>query len=288
MIVSCLPQEKQTPLNPKNANFLMEKQITLTSDTFKALAGEKRIQILKELGQRRKTQSELAHSLGLSAPTVAEHLSLLEKAGLVHGLDEGRKWKYFALTEKGKEILNPGESRILVLLGASFIGLLGAIGLVFYRYGLFGGNLFNRAMETGGQEVLNTVSPSASEAVIAQTNQQTIQQGIMTAIQQVVNQASQEATKSMPAGAANAPLVQGIQDVNQQVIQQVSKRAAQEILPNLVTNVPPAPVAGATNTVPLLSFPELTIVVLLVLVFGVILGYYWHRRKAGSPTKQHT
>lgn len=256
----------------------MEKQITLTADTFKALAGEKRVQILKELMQRRKTQSELAQILGLSAPTIAEHLSLLEKAGLVHPINEGRKWKYFALTEKGKEILNPGETKILVLLGASFIGFLGVVSLVLYRYGLFGGTY--AAASDAGTRTVASPTMQASSAAIAQANQQTLQEGVATAIQNAFQQAT-DALKSTVGSGAVPAREQWIQDVNRQLsqntIERIANQASQEILPRLMVN-PPAPVT-ITKTISLVSVPELTMLVFFAIVFGVALGYYLHYRK---------
>lgn len=259
----------------------MEKQITLTAETFKALAGEKRVQILKELVQRRKTQSELAHSLGLSAPTIAEHLSLLEKAGLVHAIDEGRKWKYFALTEKGKEILNPGETKILVLLGASFIGFLGTVSLVLYRYGLFGG-AYAIAGDASARNLAANPTMQASSEAITQANQQTLQEGVKAAIQNAFQQGA-DALKSTAGGGTVPAMEQGIQDVNRQLsqntIEQIANQASQEILPKLMVNPPaPAPIA-ITKIVPMISMPELTVLVFFAIVFGVALGYYLHYRK---------
>ncbi len=130
----------------------MGKEIQLDRETFKALAGETRIQILKELNQRRKTQSELAAKLGVSPPTVNEHLELLKKAGLIHPIDEGRKWKYYALTEKGKELLNPGETRILVMLGVSSLLF---VGTVFYLFSRFFGVLGSKAAQGVSQTALD-------------------------------------------------------------------------------------------------------------------------------------
>lgn len=105
----------------------MVQLISLDKETFKALAGETRVQILKELNERRKTQSELAAKLNLSAPTVNEHLLLLKKASLVEEIDDGHKWKYFSLTRKGKSIFNPGDAKIMLVLSVlsvAFVGLL--------------------------------------------------------------------------------------------------------------------------------------------------------------------
>ena len=85
----------------------MAEKIILDPATFKALASESRISMLKHLLKRRYTQSEIAALMDISVPTAKEHLSALENAGLVKMIDEGRKWKYYALTDKGKAIGNP-------------------------------------------------------------------------------------------------------------------------------------------------------------------------------------
>jgi len=95
----------------------MEEKITIEKDVFKALASDTRINILKTLGTRRHTQSELAVTLSLSVPTVKEHLDAMERAGLVKPIDEGYKWKYYELTEKSKCILDPERKKVWILLG---------------------------------------------------------------------------------------------------------------------------------------------------------------------------
>mgnify|MGYP001557831048 CR=1 FL=1 len=101
----------------------MSDEITLDKEVFKALAGETRVHVLKSLMERRKTQSELAKELKLAAPTIKDHLDILHKAGLVRELDDGHKWKYIELTVKGKSLLQPSDTRIMVLLGSSIVGI---------------------------------------------------------------------------------------------------------------------------------------------------------------------
>jgi predicted ArsR family transcriptional regulator len=72
-------------------------------------------------------QSELAVSLDLSVPTVKEHLAALEKAGLVERHDEGRKWKYYSLTNKGKGVLNPEEMKIWIVLSMFVFSVVGGV-----------------------------------------------------------------------------------------------------------------------------------------------------------------
>ncbi len=102
-------------------------EISLDKETFKALASQTRVDVLKLLGQRRYMQSEIASVLNFSVPTVKEHLSALEKAGLVERHDEGRKWKYYSLTRKGHGVLHPEELKIWIVLGLFLFSIVGGI-----------------------------------------------------------------------------------------------------------------------------------------------------------------
>ncbi len=107
------------------------QKIILDLSTFKALAGETRVAILKQLQERKHMQTELASELNLAVPTVKEHLNALEKAGLVAMIDEGRKWKYYELTQKGRAILEPEQEKttLLVLLGVWIAAVVGGVGM---------------------------------------------------------------------------------------------------------------------------------------------------------------
>ncbi len=109
-------------------------EIRLDKETFKALASTTRVDVLKLLGQRRHMQSELAAALSLSVPTVKEHLAALEKAGLVERHDEGRKWKYYSLTKKGKGVLNPEEMKIWIVLAMLVFSVVGGIFTAFRTF----------------------------------------------------------------------------------------------------------------------------------------------------------
>ena len=100
-----------------------DEKIILDKSAFKALASDTRVSILKELDKRRKTLTELSETLNLAVATVKEHVEQLSKSGLVSMKDEGRKWKYYDLTEKGKAILYPERKKIWVLL-VSFLFML--------------------------------------------------------------------------------------------------------------------------------------------------------------------
>src|SRR5438034_10837631 len=104
-------------------------KITLDQESFKALASDVRVGILKRLDVRRETVTDLSNLIALSKPTLLEHLEKLQNAGLVKRVDEGRKWIYYELTDKGRKILHPERVAITLALGPAVV--LAAIG-AFY------------------------------------------------------------------------------------------------------------------------------------------------------------
>jgi DNA-binding transcriptional ArsR family regulator len=106
----------------------MEHEIRLSGREFRALASETRAGIIKLLRDRNHTMTEISRKLGLSAPTIKEHLGILEGAELVQELDEGRKWKYYRLTPKGRGIFShEAPVNVFIVLGASIIALAGLV-----------------------------------------------------------------------------------------------------------------------------------------------------------------
>ncbi|MBT4870405.1 MAG: winged helix-turn-helix transcriptional regulator [Candidatus Diapherotrites archaeon] len=105
----------------------MSDKVILDGKSFKALSAQSRVSILKKLNERRMTLSELSKRIGLKGSTIKEHCNILLNAELITKIDEGRKWKYYELTGKGKQIVAPSfieEARVLVTLciGAIIIG----------------------------------------------------------------------------------------------------------------------------------------------------------------------
>ena len=106
----------------------MDDEIVINRALLKAIGAESRISILKSLANGRKTQSQLAEELGLSSPTIIEHMDQLCSAGLVDKIDEGRKWKYYELTALGRKLAAPKPgipTRAILML---------AFGLVFMAF----------------------------------------------------------------------------------------------------------------------------------------------------------
>src|SRR5712691_11322338 len=125
-------------------------KITLDQESFKALASDVRVGILKRLDVRRETVTDLSGLLSLSKPTLLEHLEKLQAAGLVKRIDEGRKWIYYSLSDKGRKILHP--ERVAITLALAVAVVLAGIG-VFYV-------LFASGAFTPGSPLLNASAPS--------------------------------------------------------------------------------------------------------------------------------
>jgi len=106
-------------------------EITLTSTEFRALSSDTRVQIIKLLKERNYTLTELSKKLNLSPPTIKQHLDTLVKSEIIELKDEGRKWKYYELTRKGKSIVEPSHTNVLIVIGAN----IAAIIVVLYFFG---------------------------------------------------------------------------------------------------------------------------------------------------------
>lgn len=112
-------------------------KITLDQESFRALASDVRVEVLKRLDTRRETVTDLSNLLNLSKPTLLEHLEKLQSAGLVKRVDEGRKWIYYELSDKGRKILHPERVAITLALGTAVaLALIGAVYILSATGGL--------------------------------------------------------------------------------------------------------------------------------------------------------
>ena len=107
----------------------MEEELKVSKDLLKSITVETRANILKALGNRQMTASELSRYLSKHVTTVTEHLDQLQDLNLVERIERpGRKWVYYRLTKTSQNILSPKPFYKLVLtLVVSFITL--AVGI---------------------------------------------------------------------------------------------------------------------------------------------------------------
>jgi len=104
-------------------------KVTLDRNSFKALASDTRLNILKTLDGKKKNLKELSVETKLNKATLHEHLSKLTEAGLVKKKErKGHKWVYYKLSWKGESLLHPENTRIVLLFSATFISL--AVGII--------------------------------------------------------------------------------------------------------------------------------------------------------------
>jgi DNA-binding transcriptional ArsR family regulator len=107
-------------------------KITLDVNSFKALASETRLDILRSLDGKKLTLQDISRVTNLNKATLHEHLTKLNEAGLVKRKErEGHKWVYYKLSWKGSSLLHPDNTKIVVMFSATFITLIfGIYGLI--------------------------------------------------------------------------------------------------------------------------------------------------------------
>ncbi len=112
-------------------------KVTLDMSTFKALASDTRLDILRALDGKKMGLKEISQVTKLNKATLHEHLTKLNEAGLVKRKErEGHKWVYYKLTWKGECLLHPDNTRIVVLFSATFVAFAaGIIQMITYVKG---------------------------------------------------------------------------------------------------------------------------------------------------------
>jgi DNA-binding transcriptional ArsR family regulator len=204
----------------------MDDNITLDKETFKALAIDTRVNILRKLDERfQLTLSDLAAEFDMAPSTISEHLDKLVSAGLIAQVDKGMKWKYYRLTPKAKKILNPYEKKVWIVLSVAAVTLFAAV----YRL------LFSL-------EQLATL-PFGRASLPAPTSASGDGGGLLYA-----------------------------------AVEKSSERALDEAAATSTTAVGES-VNAAAASLPNVPYPELMLVLLLVLVVGVCVGYLIRRKK---------
>lgn len=96
----------------------------LDRSSLKALSADTRQDIIKLLGKRPHTASELSKKLNKHVTTVSEHLTTLEKSGLIRKKESTNKWVYYALTDKGERIFKPTYYSWIIILSLSVLALV--------------------------------------------------------------------------------------------------------------------------------------------------------------------
>jgi len=170
----------------------MVNEIRLSSNEFKALASETRASIIKLLKERNHTLTEISKKLHLAAPTIKQHLGVLEGAELIHEMDEGRKWKYYSLTRKGKSIFSPETPvNVLIVLGITILALVGIlssfISVLGSQTAMLAANAVPRApafIGSAEKELIASAGGGAADSV-ATASSQVAEEGIQVLVKSV-------------------------------------------------------------------------------------------------------
>lgn len=137
-------------------------ELILSSSDFKALSSDTRVQIIKLLVERNYNISELSSKLSMSAPTIKQHLDVLQNCDLISlASDSSRKWKYYSLSRKGLKLVSKEDKNILVVLASSVIGVFA---LLFWFYSFFTQGTLS---STNLVSELPSISYDASESMVS-------------------------------------------------------------------------------------------------------------------------
>lgn len=111
-------------------------KIVVDYETIKALSVNTRLNILKELKKSDLTLSDLSEKLDLKPSTLKEHLDKLLKAGLIMREETNRKWKYYSLSDKARNIVKPVERNVIFALFASILFVILTSYFYFFPQGV--------------------------------------------------------------------------------------------------------------------------------------------------------
>ncbi len=102
---------------------MINRKIVLDQESFKALASDTRIEILKKLDNTQLTVTDLANAMLVNKSAVHKHLTRLVEAGLVKKKEGERKWVYYTLSLKGAQLLHPERVQIALMLAATAVAV---------------------------------------------------------------------------------------------------------------------------------------------------------------------
>ncbi len=107
-------------------------KVSLDIESFKALASETRLDILRSLDGKKMNLTDICRATNLHKMTLHEHLMKLTEAGFIKRIErEGHKWVYYKLSWKGESLLHPENTHIVVLFSITccsfFFGIVALV-----------------------------------------------------------------------------------------------------------------------------------------------------------------
>lgn len=111
-----------------------DSEYIINKDIIESLSSDTRINLLKLLVCRKKTNSELSKELSLQESTVHYHLKKMEEAGLINAKDDGHKWIYYELTPFGKAVAGDSKNSKFSIMLSSFLTFVTAFVAIYTYY----------------------------------------------------------------------------------------------------------------------------------------------------------
>ncbi len=130
---------------------MINRKIVLDQESFKALASDTRIEILKKLDGTQLTVTDLANAMQVNKSAIHKHLTRLVEAGLVKKKEGDRKWVYYTLSLKGAQLLHPERVQIALMLAATAVAVTaGLVQLMSFMSGYGAAFSYGRDGAFGG------------------------------------------------------------------------------------------------------------------------------------------
>ena len=155
-------------------------ELILSVNDFKTLSSDTRLQIIKLLSSRNHNLTELSAKLKLSAPSIKQHIEVLLASDLIVLVDSSHKWKYYSLSRKGKKLVEPYSTQVLIVLSSSLIGILGIALIASAFLGLQSFGAFSNVAVSDSAKI-SANAPSAVE-VGKETVSELVEQQLIPAL----------------------------------------------------------------------------------------------------------
>ncbi len=182
---------------------MINRKIVLDQESFKALASDTRIEILKKLDNTQLTVTDLANAMLVNKSAVHKHLTRLVEAGLVKKKEGDRKWVYYTLSLKGAQLLHPERVQIALMLAATAVAVTFGIYQVMSYLAGYGATLgYGTDAPVGGGAISQSTPLTGTLEVLLHNSDLLVIGTAMVAIGAVLVAAAHSTWKSAKARAA--------------------------------------------------------------------------------------
>lgn len=180
---------------------MINRKIVLDQESFKALASDTRIEILKKLDNTQLTVTDLANAMAVNKSAVHKHLTRLVEAGLVKKKEGDRKWVYYTLSLKGAQLLHPERVQIALMLAATAVAVtFGIYQIMSYLSGY--SVPFAYASDRAGGAAAASLPEAATSSFLLHNSDLLVIGAAMVAIAAVLAAAAHSTWKSAASRAA--------------------------------------------------------------------------------------